>query len=169
MTVLMKRRQLAFVAVACCGAVLAADRTPAAPPAAGDSVQTFRALRGVRGHFDGGPWNDDVDRWQGRKHVAMQRLAEQALREHTPAAQLRRSVGEPDAILQPGTAAHARALETAQWLAVADSAPQAANNALSANQVAVLWLYRWRGSHDQLVLTLERGRVVMAGWLYERE
>lgn len=164
MTVLMKRRQLTFAAaVWCAGSALAADRTPAAVPPAGDAAQTFRALRAVPGHFNGGVWNDDVDRWQGRKHVAMQRMAEQALRTRATAAQLQRSMGVPDAGLQPGNAAHARAIETAQWLATADGAPRPTGN------TAKLWLYRWRGQRDQLVLALEHDRVVAAGWLYEWE
>jgi hypothetical protein len=100
-----------------------------------------------------------VDRWQGRKHVAMETLADEMLRERAPAAQLRKSMGEPDAVLEPGPPAHARALEQAQWL----------NAAPAPVSTTTLWLYRWRGRHDQLVFALKHGRVVAAGWLHELE
>ena len=164
MTLLRERRQLIFAAAAWCGAgAMAADQILARPAAADDAAPTFRALRPLRGHFDGGAWNNDVDRWQGRKHVAMQRLADQALRDHASAALLRQWMGEPDATLQPGHAAHARAIEMAQWLPVVSRAPQA------DAKIGVLVVYRWRGQHDQLAFVLEHDRVVAAGWLYERE
>jgi hypothetical protein len=31
----------------------------------------FREIRKIEGHFDGGTWNDEVDRWEGRKHRLM--------------------------------------------------------------------------------------------------
>ena len=36
----------------------------------------FRVLRQQPGHFSGGAWSDDVDRWGGRKHQVMTALAE---------------------------------------------------------------------------------------------
>jgi hypothetical protein len=152
------RRQLAFAAAACCGVcVLAADPAAAAPPPEADLAQAFHALRNVRGHFDGGAWNNDVDRWQGRKHQVMQALAQQMLRERASAAQLRQAMGEPDALLTAGQPAHTRAIEQAQWQGVA------------GGKATALWLYRWRGTHDQLVLALEHDRVAAAGWLYQWE
>jgi hypothetical protein len=162
MTVLIKRRQLAIAAAACC-TVPAGGAEPAAPPPAGEDARTFRSLRAVRGHFEGGRWNDEVDRWQGRKHVAMQRIAEQVLHDHASVQQLRRLLGEPDGVLAPRTAAHARAVEAGRWLAAPGGA------ATPAGPDAELWLYRWRGTHDQMVLAVESGRVAGAGWLYEGE
>lgn len=31
----------------------------------------FRDLQTIRGHFNGGTWNDKVDKWMGRKHWLM--------------------------------------------------------------------------------------------------
>lgn len=143
---------------------MATDDNPAAADA--DLAQTFRefrALRAVRGHFEGGAWNNDVDRWQGRKHVLMQRLAEQLLRQQASAAQVRQAMGEPDALLTPGQAAHARATQQAQWQGAALAAPSSGSGA------AVLWLYRWRGTHDQLALALAHDRVAAAGWMHQWE
>ena len=160
----IERRRLSLAAAAWSGLwALAPPLAGAAPLAGGEDAQAFRALRRVRGHFDGGRWNDDVDRWQGRKHVAMQGLAEQMLRAHAPATQLRQAMGEPDERLQPGQAAHARAVEQAQWLTSSDSEAPIKRN------TATLWLYRWRGRHDQLAFALEHERVIAAGWLHDWE
>ena len=155
----IRRRQLSLAAAAWCGGCALIARHADAHAAESDAARTYRTLRAVRGHFDGGRWSDDVDRWQGRKHVAMQTLADQMLRANAPAGQLRKSMGEPDAALEPGQPAHARALEQAQWL---NAAPAPVNT-------TTLWLYRWRGQHDQLVFALTHGRVVAAGWLHELE
>lgn len=160
----LKRRQLCLATAAWCGGCAgAAGPAAAAPPAEGDAAQSFRALRKLRGHFDGGTWSDDLDRWQGRKHVAMQRLAQHMLRERAPAAQLRRVMGEPDGMLQPGQAAHARALAEGQWQSGSAGTPSAAGN------TAALWLYRWRGTHDQLAFALDHDLVVASGWLHQWE
>lgn len=164
MGISIRRRQLPLATAAWFGAsVSAAAPTAASPPPDDEAALTYRALRGARGHFDGGPWNDDIDRWQGRKHVAMQRLAEQVLRQRPSANQLRRRMGEPDAVLKPGQAAHLRALEQAQWQGGPDGAPTA------TGKNAVLWLYRWRGRHDQLAFALEHDRVLASGWLHQWE
>jgi hypothetical protein len=125
----------------------------AAAPGA-EAANEFRTLRSVRGHFDGSAWNDDVDRWQGRKHVAMQRLAQQLLDAKANAAQVRRAMGEPDARLTPGGDAYQQAIAQAQW---------------RGTPGGVLWLYRWRGTHDQLALAVEHDRVVATGWLHQWE
>lgn len=153
------RRQVALMAAAaCCGACsLAAGPVPAtSPPDAGLS-RAFRTLRAVRGHFDGGAWNDDVDRWQGRKHVVMQALAARMLAVLASTARLRQQMGEPDSRWTPPMAEHTRAIEQAQWQGAA------------GGEAAMLWLYRWRGTHDQLVLAVENDRVAAVGWLYQWE
>ncbi len=155
----IRRRQLSLAAAVWCGGMTLVARHALAHAAEGDAARTYRTLRPLRGHFDGGRWSDDVDRWQGRKHVAMQALAAEMLRERARAAQLRKSMGEPDAMLEPGQPAHARALEQAQWL----------NAAPAPVTTTTLWLYRWRGRHDQLMFALAQGRVVAAGWLHELE
>lgn len=155
----IRRRHLALAAAAWCSGCASA-----APPGSGDDARTFRDLRLVRGHFDGGRWRDDVDRWQGRKHVAMQNLADQMLRTRATSALLRDTLGEPDAVMAPGHSAHGRALAQAQWIGVgADTAaPTRPHN-------TTLWLCRWRGAHDQLAFAIEHDRVVAAGWLHDWE
>ena len=159
MNISIRRRDLGLAAAGWCSGC--AGPIAAAPSADSDDARTYRDLRQIRGHFDGGRWGDDIDRWQGRKHLAMQNLAGELLRAHASVEVLRNTMGEPDAVLEPGQPAHARALEQVQWL------PKAATPD-SAKRTR-LWLYQWRGRHDQLLLALERGNVVAAGWLLDGE
>jgi hypothetical protein len=161
MTNPIRRRHLALAVAAWCNGC-----AWAAPPGGSDDARTFRALRVVRGHFDGGRWRDDVDRWQGRKHVAMQNLADQMLRTRATSALLRDALGEPDAVMPPGQPAHGRALAQAQWLGTGTDADAAA---ATRPHNAALWLYRWRGAHDQLAFAVEHDHVVAAGWLHDWE
>lgn len=148
---------------------LAAAALPAAAcaRAAGpdDEAAEWRALRGVRGHFEGGAFNEAVDRWQGRKHVLMQQLAQALLAERASAAQLRARMGEPDAVLDARAPAQARLLQRAADAAV----PPGALAQRGAARPEALWLYRWRGARDQLAFALTADRVVATAWLYEWE
>jgi len=56
----------------------------------------FLALKAVRGHFDGGPWMADVDRFGGAKHELMKCLSTRAVADHVDAVQLLRWMGHPD-------------------------------------------------------------------------
>jgi hypothetical protein len=117
-------------------------------------AQQWQTMRPQRGHFDGAAWNDSVDRWQGTKHRLMQQLAQQAVQERWPADQLKGRMGEADRVLRGGEADHARVLAQARW---------------QGSPAGELWLYRWRGTHDQLVMALQGGRVGAVGWVYAGE
>jgi hypothetical protein len=95
----------------------------------------FLAMKAVHGHFDGGPWIADVDRFGGAKHELMQCLSAQAVAGRVDALQLLRWMGRPDE-----TSVH-----------------------------PPVWIYRWRGAHDRLALTLHDGHVVRADWLLALE
>lgn len=107
------------------------------------------AMRMQTGHFDGAAWNAEVDAWQGTKHRLMQQLAQRAARERWTAGQLKGWMGDADQVLRDGDPEHARVLAQAQWQGSAGGE---------------LWLYRWRGTHDQLVFALQVGQVVAVGW-----
>ena len=134
------------------------------PEPESELLEAWQALRQARGHFDGAPWRDDVDRWQGRKHVLMQTLAERLLQAQASAERVSQTLGQPDAELAPGQPAHVDAVAR-----LAQRRRPDALALLPAPSDAGLWLYRWRGAHDQLGLLFERGRVVATGWLYELE
>jgi hypothetical protein len=117
-------------------------------------AQQWQALRMQSGHFDGAAWNASVDPWQGPKHQVMQQLAQQAQQGQWTAAVLTRWMGAADQVLLPTDADHVRVWRQAQWQGL---------------PAGPLWLYRWRGTHDQLVLALPAGRVAAVGWLYALE
>lgn len=143
----LRRRQcwllLAWPAAAC-----------AQSPADDALAVQWRSLRAQRGHFDGAPWNDEVDRWQGRKHQLMQALAQRAREHAAPEATLLQWMGPPDARWRLGQPEHGDAVQRAQWQGV----PQ-----------GDLLVYNWRAHHDRLVLAVHRGRVVATGWLLNLE
>jgi hypothetical protein len=62
----------------------------------------FRKVRKIKGHFDGGAWNDAVDHWMGRKHRLMielgSRLSESKYKKDDIITQL----GQPDRIAGKG-------------------------------------------------------------------
>ena len=127
------------------------------PPALGNPASEWRRLRALQGHFDGQPWRDEVDRWQGPKHRLMQQMAEQLMAQRADPRAVQALLGRPDHLLKPGQAAHTRLLQ--QW-------PGEPGESIDG---AELWLYRWRASHDQLLLIVKHGRLTATRWLYERE
>ena len=138
----------------------------AAGPSTAQWAALFRSLRRERGQFDGAPWRDDVDRWQGLKHRAMQHLGGVVLRKRASELQVRQTLGVPDDKLEPGDPVFQAAVAQPVWMRPDPKAPLAV---LDEWPGAELWLYRWRGRHDQLALALVDGRVVATGWLLAGE
>lgn len=58
--------------------------------------QQYLELRKIKGHWDGGEFVDDVDKFNGRKHKVMQRLGELLGIKGTPRSQVIQWLGEPD-------------------------------------------------------------------------
>jgi hypothetical protein len=138
-----------------CAACASADYASANPAMSDIQMQqSFAQLRLIRGHFEGGPWNDAVDKWQGVKHVAMQQLAQSVLRAKAASEKTKELLGPPDKVLTKAQFAQLSEYAPVSWQGVAGS---------------VVWLYRWRGEHDQLAVSLDQGRVVAVGWLYALE
>lgn len=114
----------------------------------------FRELRAVKGHFDGGAWNNATDKWQGTKHVVMQKLGEKIWQEKASSAQIKQALGAPDAQLNIGDAKAKPIVEQTQW---------------KGTPAGKLWLYQWRGTHDQLVITVADKKITALGWFYQGE
>jgi hypothetical protein len=140
----------------------------------------LRALRQRQGQADGGPWQEALDRFGGRKHQLLCGLAEQALSGGWPAARLQRLAGRPDTVLQRPVVGYAELQGRAIWRIAAAAAPVAADaealtrastqwGSQAMPHADALWLYRWRGRRDQLALALRRGRVVASAWLMDYE
>ncbi len=117
-------------------------------------------LRATKGHFGGGTeWNDDVDRWGGRKHVVLaallQRLCSSRPDDRTgtcsPGTSRNRVVelmGAPDEVATRGSMPWTYALEERE-----------------ASSVRELLVYHWRGGHDFVFFAADaQGDVRFARW-----
>jgi hypothetical protein len=116
--------------------------------------QLLRKLRATKGHFDGGVWNNATDKWQGTKHVVMQRLSEKLWLEKASSAQIKQALGEPDAQLDISNAKAKLFVEQTQWQGTPEGR---------------LWLYHWRGTHDQLAITVANNKITALAWWYQGE
>lgn len=133
-------------------AVATTTAQAAEPPCKADAIGRFAELRKIEGHFDGGPWRAEVDKADGEKHRLMKRLAGCARAARADAAGVRRLLGEPEARLEPGAQAYASTVRATRW-----QPPR-------AKVKGTLWVYRWRGVHDFLLVAFDRGRVSATGW-----
>lgn len=154
---------VAVVGIGLASLVLAgcAGASAANAPALDERLQAlgaeYRQLQALRGHFDGAPRNEAVDRWGGRKHEVMELLRQGfAQRLHTTRTQVISLLGTPDA--------QWRADEPAQRLLSAELREQPA--------AGPLWLwYRWRGTRDGLALRFARHneQLELIAWSYTGE
>jgi hypothetical protein len=114
----------------------------------------------VRGHFDGGSWAADVDRWQGRKHQLMQCLAAGLSAAGTPVERVRERMGEPDGRVNcPSAECEGVVLQ----IGVREDVGR---DVVATTQ---LWTYHWRGSHDRLVFFVFKGKISSVAWAYVLE
>lgn len=103
----------------------------------------YQQLRSIQGHFQGGTWQDRIDRWAGQKHQVMTELGEALGRAGTPESEVLRWMGQPDERASPGSLS---------WAAV------------RPEQGEQLLIYCWRGHHDFLYFLCQQDRVVRSGW-----
>ena len=125
----------------------------------------WRRLRALKGHFDGAPWSDEVDRWGGAKHQTLMRIAQLLVSRRAALADVEATLGRPDAVVRQGAPDHDRMLAAMSR----PSTPEGSCPQVDSAEAADFWLYRWRGQHDQVALVLRQGRVVGCGWLLDWE
>lgn len=116
----------------------------------------FRSLRTVKGHFEGGPWNADVDKWMGRKHQVMIQLGSRLGEGSCAKAQVIRLLGFPDLTTREGDALF-------DWV---NRSPKFKKPAIGPYE---LLIYYWRGTHDFLYFTSQGEIIVNSGWWYAGE
>ena len=120
-----------------------------------DVAAEFRSLRSVQGHFGGGAWNDDVDKWMGRKHQLMIQLGTQLGSGAYGKAKVVRLLGSPDLTAGPGD----------DMFDLIDTLPE-----FEAPSTAYEFLiYAWRGTHDFLYFTSQGETILNSGWWYAGE
>ena len=106
----------------------------------------YRTLRELRGHFSGGEWNDEVDRFGGRKHEVMLRLGEALGGGAYTKNEVVALLGPPDDVLKRGDLMFPHAYGGGDA------------------RVRELLVYHWRGGHDFLFFTSDGARVIGSGW-----
>ena len=108
----------------------------------------FRKLRKIKGHFEGGEWNDDVDSYGGRKHQVMIAL----LREirSIDKDQLVHFLGVPDGIIRGD-----------------DDLTK--SYSISADDNSEILVYYWRGEHDFMYFITSGDLIIKSGWWYAGE
>lgn len=120
-------------------------------------VGQYLALRPVLGQFNGGEWNDDVDRWMGRKHAAMLELGTALSGGNISCPQLTELLQQPDHTVQGGDDP---LYELIQTLPAYET---------SQEEAAQFLVYEWRGVHDFLFFVCENGRITGSDWWYAGE
>ncbi|MCX6582012.1 MAG: hypothetical protein NT166_17720 [Candidatus Aminicenantes bacterium] len=116
----------------------------------------FTEIRRIKGHFDGGKWNAEVDRWQGRKHKLMIELEIRLSKGKYQKSDIIRLLQPPDQIARSGD-------DLFKWITELPG-----NNTITAAPVEYL-VYYWRGTHDFLYFTCIDDAIVHSGWWYAWE
>jgi len=121
-----------------------------------DIAAEFRNLRTVKGHFQGGTWNDDVDKWMGRKHQLMIQLGSRLGAGEHSEAEVIQLLAPPDVIAREG-----------------DETFDLVNSLWDFEKPATgpyeLLIYYWRGTHDFLYFTSQGETIINSGWWYAGE
>jgi len=121
-----------------------------------DIAAEFRNLRTIKGHFEGGTWKDDVDKWMGRKHQLMIQLGSRLGAGEYSKTQIIQWLGSPDLIAREGD----------DTFDLVSSLPKFEKPATGPYE---LLIYYWRGTHDFLYLTSQGESIINSGWWYAGE
>lgn len=113
----------------------------------------FKTLRTQKGHFEGGLWNDDVDKWMGRKHQIMIELGSHLGTGEYSTDQVIDLLAPPDLIAREGD----------DFFELVSSMSEFEKPAAGSYE---LLIYYWRGTHDVLYFTAQGERIINSGWWY---
>lgn len=122
----------------------------------------YEKLSAIKGHFEGGKWNDAVDKWGGAKHLALKTMLEsfkhyeagtseqigvyisQCTRQFKSMQQSDRSFGQ--------------IIRSVEWMSGAENIKNAQSPSLQIN------MFHWRGQRDFMVVAVDGNKVVATGW-----
>jgi len=113
----------------------------------------FRSIRLIPGHFNGGPWNEEVDQWMGRKHKLMLELGSHLGRGECDKSQITGLLGPPDRIAHEGD----------HLFSLIISLP---GYAASTGDSYEFIVYFWRGMHDFMFFVSQDGMIISSDWWY---
>ncbi|GJJ76033.1 hypothetical protein EMPS_08392 [Entomortierella parvispora] len=109
---------------------------------------SYRDLRNIKGHWGGGEPDEDVDNYNGKKHLAMQQLAQYFGKPGTKLADIQSAMGEPDVTRK---------------------------DLIEANQPSSVsfeyYVYQWRGNHDFVWFRIDNAKniVLKSAWYFAYE
>jgi hypothetical protein len=118
-----------------------------------DIAAEFRSLRTIKGHFEGGTWDDDLDKWMGRKHQLMIQLGSRLGTGEYSEAQIIQLLAPPDLTAREGDA-------------LFDLVGSLAEFEEPTTGPYDLLIYYWRGSHDFLYFASRGQTIISSGWWY---
>lgn len=116
----------------------------------------FRQVRKIKSHFNGGTWNDKVDKWMGRKHRLMIALDNRLTGEQYDRSGVKRLLGPPDEIVRKGDNLFKLI------------ARQMGHNISDSSSYEFL-VYHWRGRHDFLFFACQDNVIISSDWWYAGE
>jgi len=116
----------------------------------------FKKTRAIKGHFDGGAWNDEADKWMGRKHRLMIELGLRLAGGRYEKSDIIRLLDPPDRIAGKGDYLFEQIVSEKQY-------------DLSTPYSYEFLVYYWRGRHDFLFFTCQDGVITNSGWWYAGE
>jgi hypothetical protein len=111
----------------------------------------FRSLRARAGHFSGGLWNDDVDRWMGRKHELMLKLGANLAEGEYTKTDIINLLGPADKAVRRGDRLFEQIIRRLSYKASTEDSYE-------------FLMYYWRGKHDFLFFTCQDDVITSSDW-----
>ena len=151
-TILVIISLLAFAALDSGSSLLRAEaqaQKHARPLTLEEMSAQYIAMRHQAGHFDGAPWNNDVDLWSGKKHILMKALSNRLASITADRQQVIRVMGMPDQVVTRSTAGF-------------EELPEQSRD----GEVLV---YYWRNLHDYLYFSCSHADTCIPDWWYSLE
>lgn len=137
--------------------------TDSAPVPIEEIASAFRKIRKIKGHFDGGEWKDEVDKWMDRKHRLMIELESRISDGNYKKGDIIKLLDQPDRIVCKGDDLFEQIIH------------QQGSNLLekeydpSTVPSYEFLVYYWRGRHDFLFFTCLDDIIIHSGWWYAGE
>ncbi len=138
------------------GSARAAEDTALVNLPVEEIADEFKKIREIKGHFDGGAWNDEVDKWMGRKHRLMIELGLRLTGDNYEKSDIIKLLDQPDRTVGKDDHLFEQIVNQKQCY-------------LSTAASYEFLVYYWRGRHDFLFFTCQDGVIINSGWWYAGE
>ncbi len=120
----------------------------------------YDTLSKIKGHFEGGNWNDAVDKWGGAKHMALQAIMTEMERLAT--------LSSADTIINACTKNvhhktnadkhYANVVRATEWFWGRQQVTHPSTDPFA------IQVYPWRGERDFMVVAVQNNKIIAAGW-----